>query len=98
MLLWPFSVALVIVVGVDAVVSFFYISFSPYFFFLCLTVVDSNAVRMKKSIRNLITAPQNNFRVFRNGQLVYGDDDDDDDYQKEHVLQSILSTYFGAKS
>lgn len=44
---------------------------------------------MKKSIHNLITAPQNNFRVFHNGRCVYADEHDERD------LQSLLSSYIG---
>lgn len=44
---------------------------------------------MENSIRNLIDSPQNNFRVFCNGHLIYSDD------SQEEVLQSVLSPQFG---
>ena len=56
------------------------------------SVFFSDVVRMKKSICNLIAAPQNNFRVFHNGRCVYADEHDERD------LVSLLSTYIGNDS
>lgn len=60
--------------------------------FICFTTyfssIHSNVPRMKRSIRNLIASPQNNFRVFRNGTLVYSNE------CREHELQSLLYPYF----
>lgn len=57
--------------------------------FVCLC---SDVPRMKKSICNLIAAPQNNFRVFHNGRGVYADKRD------ERAFESFLSSFFGNKS
>ncbi|XP_031622852.1 inositol-pentakisphosphate 2-kinase [Contarinia nasturtii] len=54
-----------------------------------LDLFSGDKARMKKAISGLIESPQNNFRVFCNGHLIYSD------INQEHDLQSILSPYFG---
>lgn len=45
--------------------------------------------RTQNALRDLIASPQNNFRVFVDGSLIYGNDSDVED------LQSMLASYFG---
>lgn len=58
----------------------------------CLFVNFSDVSRMKKSICNLIAAPQNNLRVFHNGRCVYADG------HAERDLKSALGPYVGNES
>lgn len=39
-----------------------------------------NGLRMKKAITSLIEVPQNNFRIFKNGTQVYGQNSSTDIY------------------
>lgn len=49
----------------------------------------SDVQRMKKAIRNLIDAPQNNFRVFHNGNLTYSEN------HQANGLHHLLTSFFG---
>lgn len=44
---------------------------------------------MKKAMRCLIDSPQNNFKLFRNGQLIYSE------HCEPHDLDDILYSIFG---
>lgn len=54
--------------------------------------LHSDLKRMKIALQCLIDSPQNNFRVFRNGQLVYSDGNRIDD------LEAILCPFFSRYS
>lgn len=53
-----------------------------------LDLFSGNRARMKSAIKSLLICPQNNFKMFKNGNLVYGDSLDEN-------FESILIDWFG---
>lgn len=67
--------------------DFSFIFLSPA---LSITIAGyRNLSRTQDALRNLIESPQNNFRVFVNGSLIYCDANRIED------LQMMLASYFG---
>lgn len=53
-----------------------------------LDLFSGNRIRMKSAIKALLICPQNNFKMFKNGVLVYGD-------STHEEFESILIDWFG---
>lgn len=53
-----------------------------------LDLFSGNRIRMMKALKALISAPQNNLKIFQDGALVYGEEVGSD-------LDAVLSSWFG---
>ncbi|KAK9509411.1 hypothetical protein O3M35_006738 [Rhynocoris fuscipes] len=52
-----------------------------------LDLFSGNIIRMKRAIRNLLLNPQNNLKIFKNGNLVFSDD-------SEESYEEVLIDFF----
>ncbi|XP_048872903.1 inositol-pentakisphosphate 2-kinase-like [Brienomyrus brachyistius] len=59
-----------------------------------LDLFSGNNQRMHLAIRNLLDEPQNNLKIFRDGELIYGGMDDADQQHDLNKLTQQLRSYF----